>query len=99
LVCPTIDMNAPIPLVHPAAPKSSGPDHAQWVEEGFCQWVAAQVLQAKGFARGLKILASRDDLYGQGYRYIAKIAQEEGVAGVLRYMSNPPPLGAPRKAR
>jgi len=75
------------------------PDHAQWVEEGFCQWVAAQVLQAKGFVRGLKILASRDDLYGQGYRYMEKLAKEEGVAGVLRYMTNPPPLGAPRKER
>ncbi len=85
---------------HAWCAEQAHPDHAQWVEEGFCQWVAAQVLGEKGFSKGLKILVSRDDLYGQGYRHIAEIAARQGgVAGALRYMNNPPPPGAPRKER
>ena len=77
------------------------PRHPQWVEEGYCQWVASQVLKEKGFDRGLRILQTRKDEYGKGYRYIQAIADaagEKGVSAVLNYVRRPPPPGKPVRA-
>ncbi len=75
--------------------ENGNPSHPQWVEEGFCQWVAAHVLESKGFARGLKILQTRRDLYGRGYRYIKAIEDKGGVSAVLRYVKSAPGPGMP----
>ncbi len=73
--------------------------HPQWVEEGFCQWVASHVLKAKDFTRGLRILESRDDLYGRGYRYIKAIEKQGGQKAVFRYVRTPPGKGKPHRKR
>jgi len=71
--------------------------HPQWVEEGFCQWIAAQILTVKEFTRGLNILKTREDLYGQGYRHIQAIADRGGTQAVLEYVRMPPGPGQPKR--
>jgi ribosome-binding protein aMBF1 (putative translation factor) len=73
------------------------PRHPQWVEEGFCQWVASKILIRKGFKRELLILQTRrDKIYGDGYRYAQSIEDKRGNwRDVITYMQNPPPSGAP----
>lgn len=77
--------------------ENGNPKHPQWVEEGFCQWVASRVLRVKGHTRGLAILQKRDDLYGKGYRYIQSIEDKAGAEGVLAYVKAVPAEGAPAR--
>jgi hypothetical protein len=50
-----------------------------YLREGFAQWVAARLLESKGFETALAKLRKRTDgTYGKGYHRIAKYAEEEG---------------------
>jgi hypothetical protein len=62
-------------------------DAPRWVEEGICQYVAAQVALRKGYEEVYTdIETCPDSDYGDGYRYIKKQAGRLGWAGVVRWI-------------
>lgn len=71
--------------------------HPQWVQEGFCQWVASKVLAKRGYKRSLAVLEAREDLYGKGFRYVRDLERGTGLAGVFVYMKDEPPAEAPKR--
>ncbi|MBN2713074.1 MAG: protein DA1, partial [Planctomycetes bacterium] len=74
--------------------------HLQWVEEGFCQWVASKILAEKKYKRGLGILENRKDLYGKGYRYISMIERQGGgIDAVLDFVKSEPPADLRREKK
>ncbi len=63
--------------------ENSPPDLAPELREGFAQWVAADVLRAKGFRTALDKLEARTDApYGTGYQQLKRLQQR----AVLRLM-------------
>jgi len=56
------------------------------LEEGFAEWVAAQVLRKKGYLNHLQKLEARDDLYGQGYQRFRDAEKRGGHRAVLRLL-------------
>lgn len=65
--------------------ENSPPGLSPELREGFAQWVAADVLRAKGFRNTLEKLQSRDDVpYGSGYRRLRGLSLRE----VIKLMQN-----------
>ncbi len=61
-------------------------DQSLELREGFAQWVAAQILQIKGFQESLEKLQERNDHpYGTGYRRFQNIQQNLGRQKVIEY--------------
>jgi len=75
--------------------------HPEWVQEGFCQWMASKALKAKGYKNGFERLRDRNDLYGKGFRYVQSIEDKAGgnSRAVIEYMKSEPPAGAPSRKR
>ncbi len=62
-------------LAHAWQTENYSRDPVPELREGFAQWVAADVLRAKGFKTALERLESRDDApYGTGYRRLRKLS-------------------------
>ncbi|MFH1738931.1 MAG: protein DA1, partial [bacterium] len=63
------------------------PSQSLELREGFAQWVAAQILEVKGFNTTLEKLQSRmDKPYGTGYQRIARIEAAHGRSGIMEYV-------------
>lgn len=74
-------------LAHAWQAENCPRDQSAQLREGFAQWVASKVLQARGFTISLEKLQSRmDDPYGIGYQRMARIEAIRGRAGVLEYV-------------
>lgn len=56
------------------------------VKEGFAQWVASKVLEAFGCGQALRVLREREDLYGQGYRLIQAMEENNGPSAVIDFV-------------
>ena len=56
------------------------------LKEGFAQWVAAKALVGFDCQSAMRVLAQREDLYGEGYRHIKDIEDRGGVEGTLTYV-------------
>jgi hypothetical protein len=57
-------------------------------QEGFAQWTAAKMLKLYRMNNLLDRLESRDDLYGEGYRRVAKLEKRYGKEGMLTRLKN-----------
>lgn len=56
-----------------------------WLEEGLCQFAAAEVCRKHGLKDALASIAnSNDAVYGDGYRYVAVAAKAQGRPGGWR---------------
>ena len=55
------------------------------VKEGFAEWVAYKTMEAIGASQALTCMVAREDLYGQGLRYVLDIEVERGKHGVLTW--------------
>lgn len=63
-------------------------DAPTWVQEGICQFVAAQVARQLGANDVLKAIAdSPDSVYGPGYRYFVKLAGTHGWPAIQQWMA------------
>ena len=66
--------------------ENSSPSQSPEIREGFAQWVAAQILKAKGYKQTLEKLEIRDDRpYGTGYQLIKRYAERLGKDGIIDY--------------
>jgi hypothetical protein len=70
---------------HAWADENCRADLTPELQEGFAQWVAADVLRSKGFRGALEKLEARSDVpYGSGYRRIRSMQRERLWATILR---------------
>ena len=86
----------PIPLIYETAAhelthawqsENCPPDQSLELREGFAQWVAAKILEVKGFTNSLEKLQSRmDNPYGTGYQRMARIERTRGESRVINYV-------------
>jgi hypothetical protein len=53
------------------------------VVEGFAEWVAYKVLQARQAVKKMALMTARTDLYGEGLRQMLARETRDGVAGVV----------------
>jgi len=62
------------------------PNQSPQIQEGFAQWVAAQILKVKGYTQTLAKLEKRTDHpYGTGYQLFKRIHDNAGRNDVLEY--------------
>ncbi len=65
------------------------PQQSKELKEGFAQWVAAQILKAKGFEKTLARLEARTDSpYGTGYQLVKKLHERMGRKSLIEYLKN-----------
>jgi hypothetical protein len=54
-------------------------------KEGFAEWVAYKVMEVIDAKQAMLPMVARDDLYGEGLRYVLKIEEGGGVLAVLNW--------------
>ncbi len=54
------------------------------MREGFAEWVASKVLIDYSLDHLLEKMAARDDIYGEGYRWMIALEKKNGTAGLFK---------------
>lgn len=87
LPIPMIYETAAHELAHAWQAENCPPGQSLELREGFAQWVAAKILEIKGFTISLEKLQSRmDSPYGTGYHRMARIETPRGRSEVISYV-------------
>lgn len=53
------------------------------LHEGFAEWVAYHAIGYYGYSRGQERMLKRDDVYGDGLRWVLQIERQLGVVGLI----------------
>ena len=56
------------------------------VREGFAQWVTGKVLEEIGLTKEFETLRTREDFYGEAYRWAAAFERESGQEGLIEFV-------------
>ncbi|MCA9423552.1 MAG: hypothetical protein KC994_00690 [Candidatus Omnitrophica bacterium] len=56
------------------------------IHEGFAQWVTENLLETLGLMEDLNALRTREDFYGEAYRWAAECEKANGREGLIEYV-------------